>query len=316
MPLLTRESGWTVEAMAMKQVSASDRAQPLVVERNPPGLWRLAGQRFLRHRAGVIAAISLLFVIGLVVLGPVFLVTRDAAFRPDPLIINEPPTWEHWFGTDQVGRDIFARIIYGGQISLAIGLLSMIVSTAVGTVLGSVSGYFGGITDTIIMRLTDAMLSIPGVFLIIALAVFLGSTIQTIILAIGLLNWMGITRIIRALFLSLKEREFVLAARCLGVQNVRIMWGHILPNAIAPVVVAATLIVGEAILIETAISYLGLGIQPPTPSWGNMLRNAQDLIWSAPWLAIFPGTMIFITILCINFMGDALRDALDPHMRL
>lgn len=316
MPLLTREFGWMVRVMAVEQMPTLDREQPLVAEKIPPGLWRLAFQRFLRHRAGVIAAVSLFLVIGLVVLGPVFLVTRDAAFRPEPLIINEPPTWEHWFGTDQVGRDIFARIIYGGQISLAIGLLSMIVSTTVGTVLGSVSGYFGGLVDNIIMRITDAMLSIPGVFLIIALAVFLGSTIQTIILAIGLLNWMSITRIIRALFLSLKEQEFVLAARCLGVHNVRIMWGHILPNAVAPVVVAATLIVGEAILIETAISYLGLGIQPPTPSWGNMLRNAQDLIWTAPWLAIFPGTMIFITILCINFIGDALRDALDPHMQL
>ncbi|MCQ3977611.1 MAG: hypothetical protein DPW09_29630 [Anaerolineae bacterium] len=166
------------------------------------------------------------------------------------------------------------------------------------------------------MRFTDAMLSIPGIFLIIALTVFLGSTLPTIILSIGFLNWMIIARVMRALFLSLKEQDFVMAARCLGVKNVRIMWGHILPNAIAPVVVTATLTVGEAILTETAISYLGLGIQPPLPSWGNMLKNAQDLIWSAPWLAIFPGVMIFITILCINFMGDALRDALDPHMRL
>jgi peptide/nickel transport system permease protein len=192
----------------------------------------------------------------------------------------------------------------------------MVVSTTVGSLLGSVSGYFGGIVDVIIMRFTDAMLSIPGIFLIIALAVFLGQTILTITLAIGLLNWMGIARIMRALFLSLKEQDFVLAARCLGAQNVRIMWGHILPNAIAPVVVTATLVVGEAILTETAISYLGLGIQPPLPSWGNMLKNAQDLIWSVPWLATFPGVMIFITILCINFMGDALRDALDPHMQL
>lgn len=302
--------------MATRQATLSNRNRVLLTEEKPPGLWRLAGQRFLRHRAGVIAAIFLLLIIALVTLGPLLLVSQDAAFRPNPLIINEPPAWQHWFGTDQVGRDIFARIIFGGRISLAIGLLAMIVSIIVGTVLGSISGYFGGLTDAVIMRFTDAMLSIPGVFLIIALAVFLGSTIQTIILAIGLLNWMGITRIIRALFLSLKEREFVLAARCMGARNFRIMWGHILPNTVAAVVVSATLIVGEAILTETAISYLGLGIQPPTPSWGNMLRNAQDLMWTAPWLAIFPGAMIFVTILCINFIGDALRDALDPHIQL
>ncbi len=302
--------------MTTRQTTLSNRSRLLLTEEKPPGLWRLAGRRFLRHKAGVIAAIFLLLIMALVTLGPLLLVSEDDAFRPNPLIINEPPTWQHWFGTDQVGRDIFARIIFGGRISLAIGLLAMIVSTVVGTVLGSLSGYFGGIVDAAIMRFTDAMLSIPGVFLIIALAVFLGSTIQTIILAIGLLNWMSITRIIRALFLSLKEQEFVLAARCMGARNIRIMWGHILPNTVAAVVVSATLIVGEAILTETAISYLGLGIQPPTPSWGNMLRNAQDLMWTAPWLAIFPGAMIFVTILCINFIGDALRDALDPHIQL
>lgn len=298
------------------QVLALNRLAPPRIEKNPPGLWQLAGRRFLRHRAGVIATTALLVIIAAVTLGPLLFVPRDAAFRPDPLVINQPPSAEHWFGTDQVGRDIFARIIYGGQISLAIGLLAMIVSIAVGVLLGSVAGYFGGLADGTIMRFTDAMLSIPGIFLIIALTVFLGSTLPTIILSIGFLNWMIIARVMRALFLSLKEQDFVMAARCLGVKNVQIMWGHILPNAIAPVVVTATLTVGEAILTETAISYLGLGIQPPLPSWGNMLKNAQDLIWSAPWLAIFPGVMIFITILCINFMGDALRDALDPHMRL
>lgn len=298
------------------QISVLTQEVSPLEEKHPPGLWRRAGQRFLRHKAGVIATTILLLIIGLIVLGPLLVVSHDAAFRPNPLLINKPPAWDHWFGTDQVGRDIFARVIYGGRISLAIGLLAMAVSITVGTLLGALSGYFGGKLDGAIMRFTDAMLSIPGIFLIIALAVFLGSTIYTIILAIGLLNWMGITRIIRALFLSLKEQDFVMAARCIGVPNGRIIWGHILPNAMAPVVVTATLIVGEAILTETAVSYLGLGIQPPTPSWGNMLKNAQDVIWTAPWLAIFPGMMIFITILCINFMGDALRDALDPHMKL
>ena len=181
---------------------------------------------------------------------------------------------------------------------------------------GALSGYFGGAVDGVIMRFTDVMLSIPGIFLIIALTVFLGSSIRTIVLAIGFLNWMGVSRVVRSMFLTLKEQDFVTAARCLGVKDGRIMWRHILPNAMAPVVVAATLTVGTAILIETAVSYLGLGIQPPTPSWGNMLKNAQVLIWTAPWVAIFPGMMIFFTTLCINFMGDAMRDALDPRMQL
>jgi peptide/nickel transport system permease protein len=264
----------------------------------------------------VASAIVLLFIVGLIALGPAFFISEDDAFRPDPLVLNTPPSADHWFGTDEVGRDIFARIIYGGRISLSVGLLAMLVAITVGIFFGSVSGYFGGAVDGVIMRMTDVMLSIPGLFLIIALSVFLGPSMQTIVLAIGFLNWMTVARVVRALFLSLKEQDFVVAARCLGIQDVRIMWGHILPNAMAPVVVAATLTVGSAILIETAVSYLGLGIQPPTPSWGNMLKNAQDLIWTAPWVAIFPGMMIFFTTLCINFMGDALRDALDPRMQL
>jgi len=285
-------------------------------DETPPGLWKLAFRRFLRHRVGVFSAIVLLGIIGIIVFGPMTFITEDHAFRPDPLSINQPPSGQHILGTDEVGRDILSRIIFGGRISLMVGLLAMLVAITIGTLLGSTAGYFGGLTDSIIMRMTDVMLSIPGIFLIIALSVFLGPSMQTIVLAIGFLNWMSVARIVRALFLSLKEQDFVLAARCLGTPDAKIMWGHILPNAMAPVVVAATLTVGSAILIETAVSYLGMGIQPPTPSWGNMLKNAQDLIWTAPWVAIFPGAMIFFTTLCINFMGDALRDALDPRMQL
>ena len=276
----------------------------------------MAFRRFLRHRIGVVSTIVLLGIIGIIVFGPMTFITEDHAFRPDPLLINQPPSGQHIMGTDEVGRDILSRIIFGGRISLMVGLLAMLVAITIGTLLGSTAGYFGGLTDSIIMRMTDVMLSIPGIFLIIALSVFLGPSMQTIVLAIGFLNWMSVARIVRALFLSLKEQDFVLAARCLGTPDAKIMWGHILPNAMAPVVVAATLTVGSAILIETAVSYLGMGIQPPTPSWGNMLKNAQDQIWTAPWVAIFPGAMIFFTTLCINFMGDALRDALDPRMQL
>jgi peptide/nickel transport system permease protein len=284
--------------------------------RKPEGPWRVAGRRFLRHRLGVISSIVLLFIVGLVILGPIFFVSRDAAFRPDVTVINTPPSLEHPFGTDEVGRDILARIIYGGRVSLLVGLLAMMVAMSAGVLFGALAGYFGGTVDGVIMRFTDVMLSIPGIFLIIALSVFMGPSVRTMVLAIGFLNWMVVARVVRSLFLTLKEQDFVLAARNVGVKNGRIMWAHILPNAMAPVVVAATLTVGTAILTETAVSYLGLGIQPPMPSWGNMLKNAQVLIWSAPWVAIFPGMMIFFTTLCINFMGDALRDALDPRMQL
>ncbi len=287
-----------------------------IMYRKPQGPWQLAARRFVRHRIGVVSSLILLFIVGLVILGPAWFISEDAAFRPDPMRINSPPSADHWLGTDEVGRDILARIIYGGRVSLLVGLLAMLVAITAGVLLGSLAGYFGGIVDSLIMRFTDVMLSIPGIFLIIALSVFMGPSMRTIILAIGFLNWMSVARVVRSLFLSLKEQDFVLAARCLGVKDGRIMWGHILPNAMAPVVVAATLTVGSAILTETAVSYLGLGIQPPTPSWGNMLKNAQDLIWTAPWVAIFPGAMIFFTTLCINFMGDALRDALDPRMQL
>jgi peptide/nickel transport system permease protein len=285
-------------------------------DEKPPGLWELAFRRFLRHRIGVVSTVVLLGIIGIVVLGPMTFITEDHAFRPDALSINHPPSAQHILGTDEVGRDILARIIFGGRISLLVGLLAMLVAITIGTLLGSIAGYFGGWIDSIIMRMTDVMLSIPGLFLIIALSVFLGPSVQTLVLAIGFLNWMSVARVVRALFLSLKEQDFVLAARCLGIPDAKIIWGHMLPNAMAPVVVAATLTVGSAILTETAVSYLGMGIQPPTPSWGNMLKNAQDLIWTAPWVAVFPGAMIFFTTLCINFMGDALRDALDPRMQL
>ena len=295
---------------------ALDALGPKALHRNPPSIWGLAFRRFLRHRAGVIGSIGFVLIILLVALGPFTFVSYDAAFRPNPLLVNSAPSAANLLGTDEVGRDILSRLVYGGRISLTVGVLAMVVALSVGTVLGATAGYFGGAVDSVIMRFTDIMLSIPGIFLIIALSVFFGPSVPTIVLSIGLLNWMTVARIVRSMFLQIKVQEFVTAARCVGARNGRIMWTHILPNAIAPLAVAATLSIGSAILTETAVSYLGLGIQPPMPSWGNMLKNAQDVIWSAPWVATFPGLMIFITSLCINFMGDAMRDALDPRMKL
>jgi peptide/nickel transport system permease protein len=207
------------------------------------------------------------------------------------------------------------RTIYGGRISLAIGALSIALAMTIGVVLGSVSGYYGRWADSLIMRLTDAMLSMPSLLLLIVLTRILGPSVPTIILVIGLLNWMQVTRIVRANFLSLKEQDFVLAARALGVPDVAIIFRHVVPNTLAPVVVAATLGVGYAIILEASASFLGLGVQPPTASWGSMLNRAQGLMVQAPWVAIFPGLMILVTVMAINFLGDGLRDALDPRAR-
>jgi len=253
-------------------------------------------------------------IVGMCLIAPL-MVPESAANRVDPTLFRAPPSLAHPFGSDDVGRDILWRIIYGGRISLAIGALSIGLAMTIGVVLGSVSGYYGGAVDSLIMRLTDAMLSMPSLLLLIVLTRILGPSVPTIILVIGLLSWMQVTRIVRANFLSLKEHDFVLAARTLGSLDRAIIFRHILPNTLAPVVVAATLGVGYAIILEASASFLGLGVQPPTASWGSMLNRAQGLMIQAPWVAIFPGLMILLTVMAINFLGDGLRDALDPRAR-
>jgi peptide/nickel transport system permease protein len=272
----------------------------------------LAWRRFRRHRLALIGATVLGLVVGVCVIAPL-LVPESAANRVDPTLFRAPPSPAHPFGSDDVGRDILWRTIYGGRISLAIGALSIALAMSIGVVLGSVAGYYGRWTDSLIMRLTDAMLSMPSLLLLIVLTRILGASVSTIILVIGLLNWMQVTRIVRANVLSLKEQDFVLAARALGVTDRAIIFRHVLPNTLAPVVVAATLGVGYAIILEASASFLGLGVQPPTASWGSMLYRAQGLMIQAPWVAIFPGLMILVTVMAINFLGDGLRDALDPR---
>jgi peptide/nickel transport system permease protein len=232
-------------------------------------------------------------------------------------------------GTDTVGRDIMARTIYGGQISLVIGFLAMLVMLAVGVLIGATAGFYGGWLDSILMRFTEAVFVIPSIFLLLVMARYfsgklpditvLGRTLSgsviVVVIIIGLTSWMYLARIVRAEFISLKEREFVLAARATGTPIIQVIFGHILPNSMAPIIVAATLGVAGAIISEAYISFLGMGVQPPTATWGNMLERAANYIQSAPWLWFFPGALIVITVLSINFVGDGLRDALDPRSR-
>jgi peptide/nickel transport system permease protein len=316
--------------MANVSVTQSDtRVVPLKEKsRKAESLLRLALRRFLRHRAAVIGSLMLLAIILYVTVGTLF-VSEATANRTNIMGKYAPPSADHWFGTDEVGRDVFARTIYGGQISLMIAVAAMLISISLGTLVGLVSGYFGGLIDSVLMRIVEALLAIPALVLLLLLSrplagnttevVFLGrqlsATVLVIVLIIGLTSWMRLSRIIRAQVLSLKEQEFVQAARLVGASDARIIFGHILPNCIAPIVVAATLEVGAAIITEAYLSFLGFGVMPPTATWGNILTRSRDVLNQYPWMWIAPGVLIVMTTLAINFIGDGLRDALDPRMK-
>ncbi len=225
------------------------------------------------------------------------------------------PSLAHPLGTDELGRDVLSRMLWGGRISLEVGFVAVGIATLIGIILGSLAGYYGGWLDSIIMRCVDIMLSIPTIFLILAAIAILEPSIITIMIVIGLTSWMEPARLIRAEFISLKEREFVIAAHAIGATDNRIMVRHILPNGISPILVSATIGVGGAILIESALSFLGLGVQPPTPSWGSLLSSGKDNIEIAWWLSVFPGLAILITVLGYNLLGEGIRDALDPRQR-
>lgn len=295
-------------------------------ERPPLTPSQVAWRRFRRHKMALAGVVILTGIILYVTVGAFFFSEEDAN-RTDLSIKLAPPSREHPFGTDLVGRDILARTIYGGQISIIIGLLAVVVSLVVGVLIGALSGFYGHTLDAILMRFTEAMLIIPSIFLLIVLAKILGGKVPTInflgrtfsgsvvviIVVIGVTSWMYLARIVRASFLSLKEQEFVTASRSIGTRNRHIIFEHILPNTIAPITVAATLGVASAILAEAYVSYLGLGVQPPTATWGNMLDQAYHHLDSEPWMWFFPGIFILLTVLGINFLGDGLRDALDPR---
>jgi peptide/nickel transport system permease protein len=279
-------------------------------------IWR----RFKRHRFAFSAAIVLLFMVMLVFAAPL---SGYTATEQNPKNEFAKPTAEHWFGTDELGRDIFTRILYGGQVSLAVGIFSTLFSLSVGIVVGALSGYYGGWIDNVLMRITDTFLIMPVVFVLILFSALLrelpGSaeyrnSVWIVVIAISAFAWMWPARIARGLFLVLREKEFVSASRALGASDARLIFLRILPNSLGPLLVSATLQMAYAIITESGLSYLGFGIQPPTPSWGNILESAQVHVYRAPWLAVFPGLMIFVTVMAINFIGDGLRDAFDPYV--
>lgn len=308
----------------------ANASEPSVIRlfrpRKNPSLWQLAVVRFLKHRMAVTGLILLTAVILFVLVGSLFFSEKYANTLS---LLNKfmPPSIEHPFGTDGVGRDVLARTIWGGQISLMIGIFSVIISITIGTLVGLISGYSSGWLGTVLMRIADALLSIPTLVLLLLFSrTLIGNTATVFILGrefsvsmlgiiviIGLLNWMRLAHIVRGQVLSLKEREFTSAAVALGATNRRIIFRHLLPNCIAPILVTATLGIGNAIVTEAYLSFLGFGVLQPTATWGNILTGAQAQLDEVPWVWLFPGLLIIITVLSINFIGDGLRDAFDPQ---
>lgn len=239
-----------------------------------------------------------------------------APYDPDAINVKAillAPSWQHWMGTDGLGRDVFSRMLFGARISLLVGFVAVGIATVIGVVLGALAGYYRGWIDVAIMRLVDIMLSIPTFFLILAVIAFLTPSIWNIMIVIGLTSWMGVTRLVRAEFLSLREREFVLASATLGARDARLIFLHLLPNSLTPIIVSSVLGIASAVLVESGLSFLGLGVQPPQASWGNILTDGKEYIQFAWWISLFPGMAILLTVLGYNLLGEGLRDALDPR---
>jgi len=280
---------------------------------------KTTGHRFRRHPGAIAGTIVLGVIIVAVLLAPLSPYDPEAS---DLSARFQPPSLQHPMGTDALGRDLLTRVLYGGRVSLTVGFLVVAISLAIGVPIGALAGFYGGRLDSILMRLTDIFLSMPAFLVLILLSAILRevdaplferNNVLTIAVVIGVLSWMTFSRLVRAAFLTIREMDFVTAARCVGASSRRIIVAHILPNAIGPIIVEATLGLGYAIIEESGLSFLGFGIQPPTPSWGNLLSNAQEYLTKYPWLTIFPGLMIFLTIISVNYIGDGLRDAFDPH---
>ncbi|MBA2521530.1 MAG: ABC transporter permease [Chloroflexia bacterium] len=284
----------------------------LAVAERRQGRHRLL-RSFVKHRLAL-AGLAIVTLLGLAALLAPVVATHDP-YTVDLLAAGEPPSGAHWLGTDEVGRDVFSRLVYGSRVSLSVGLVAVTIATVIGTTLGAISGYFGGLADGVLQRLTDTVMCFPPLIVIIAAVSITGPSIWNVMMIIGLLTWTSTCRLVRGQFLALREREFVEAARALGVGDVRLIFRHVLPNAVAPVIVAATFGVAAAILTEAGLSFLGLGVQPPTASWGNQINLAQSatILQRMPWLWAPAGVLIAVAVLSINFVGDGLRDALDPR---
>jgi peptide/nickel transport system permease protein len=271
-------------------------------------------RRFRKHRLAQFGLVMLIILGLAAIFAPI--VSSYSFDAQDAALLGQPtaPNFKHLLGTDQLGRDNFTRILHGARVSLLVGLSSALIATFLGTLIGALAGFYGTWVDSVLMRFTDVVLSIPILPLVIALSGFLRPSLPLLVLIIGGLGWMGTARLVRGQFLSLRNADYVEASKALGGSNSRIMFRHILPNAIGPIVVSTTLAVGGAIILESALSFFGLGVQPPTPTWGNLLTGSSDFLETAPWLAAFPGLFILITVLSVNFLGDGLRDALDPRI--
>lgn len=275
-------------------------------------IYQVFWKQFRRNRFAVAGGIVVLFLFLVSSLAPYI-----TPYDPDTLDLYHvlmPPSANHWFGTDELGRDVFTRVVFGAGISLKVGFVAVGIAVMIGTVIGLVSAYYGGWIDSIFMRFVDIMLCFPTFFLILAVIAMLEPSIWYIMIIIGLTGWMGVARLVRAEVLSIRERDYILAAKAIGASDLRIIFRHVLPNAMSPVLVSATLGVAGAILTESALSFLGIGVQPPTPSWGNILTSGKDYIEFAWWLSLFPGLAILVTVLSYNLLGEGIRDALDPRL--
>jgi len=278
------------------------------------GQWGAVWRRLRRHRFAVLGAVVLVLFAAIAILAPV--IAPKGFDEQDLLRRYLTPSSENLLGTDDLGRDVLTRLLYGARISLTVAFTATLIATLVGAAVGAAAGYLGGWTEVMLMRFADIMLSLPALPILIILSSALGPSLQTIVIVLVVFGWMTVARLTHGSVLALRHREFTEAARALGGGAVHNIIRHMLPNALAPIIVAATLGLGNRVIIEATLSFLGLGINPPTPSWGNMLQNAQGYIWSQPWLAVYPGGCIFLTVLAVNFLGDGLRDALDPRLKI
>lgn len=304
--------------MTSQQITTpSSQVKPLAAASRREGILESKqARRFLRNRLSVLGLVMIVVLFFLAVFAP--LLSGHDPYKVNLEVRNQPPSAANWLGTDGNGRDVWTRLIYGGRVSLSVGIVAVSTSTVIGILIGSISGFFGGLVDMVLMRVTDIVMSFPMLIVVISFVAITGPSIYNSMIAIGILGWPTMARLVRSQFLYLRQVEFVMAAVALGARPPRLIFRHILPNTVGSIVVAVTFAVSDAILLEAALSFLGLGVQVPTASWGNMLRDAQTLsiLENRPWMWIPPGVAIMLAVLSINFIGDGLRDALDPKIIL